>query len=280
MGQVFPFSDIVAGQIPSLESFGKVVGKIRQDIALLPEVTGGVLCGTMLIGGHTNRSDIDFFVLYQETQAVVECFHEIRIFAEDLHIPLDYIPLDSDLAEIPDDHTIGPTLVDHLRIAIRNGGAIKADPTPFIKFQHLTATGDTRAFICNKLRRLRKAWLDLPVLSEELEYTFYKKLLEAPVHIARKVIYCHKIIFPRDDDSKEEVIKLYPRIDHQETNQLLTQLVALDRRYSEVLFEQLKNPNEEEYSGVIREIKQAIPMVLRFARLNLLLVRQLDPSLR
>lgn len=269
MGKVFSWNEIEERKIPQPQDFETVVSKIRQELGVADGVIGGILCGSILWNSCNQRSDIDCVVVYDHTKRreVVEVLRGINQVAADLHVPTELIPLDLHIARTPLHH-IGLSFAVHLRYATENGGLIKTNPLPLFAFDDAGVVDDVRGYLRNKLRRLEKGLSALPAMESAELHRFLQKVLEAPVHVARKILWWQKVETP--DDAKRTVIRYYPDIASAQERELFAKITAADSQYTTELLAQLQNPDKSRYSEAIEEVKDLAWNTLEFVRLNAL----------
>lgn len=270
MGRVFTFEEIKQGWIPATMDFKEMRTILEAGLAANAAIIGAVICGSCVRGDYNTRSDLDCVVLYrqEDRNKAVNLFQGLEMEAAGRYVPLELIPLDDKLAGTPDHH-LSPIFLEHLRLSARLGGVIKENPLELISPNPLSFREDTRLYLVNKVRKLEKGSANLPVLSTEKQCLFLQKALELPVYVARKIVQCkgHDLT---GGDSKGEVLKAYVKTRFTPAIELLEELVSLDRRYSEALDQQIMEaPDQASYGKILREIEEAVPKVLQFARLNL-----------
>lgn len=269
MGKVFSWNEIESGEIPQYSDFSTVISKIRQDLETTDGVVGGILCGSVLWNSCNQRSDIDCVVVYDpaKRREVVEVLRGINRTAADLHVPAELIPLDLHIARTPLHH-IGLSFAVHLRYATENGGLIKTNPLPLFTFDNASIVEDVRGYLRNKLRRLEKGVIALPTMEVAELHRFLQKVLEAPVHVARKILWWQKVETP--DDAKRTVMRYYPNIASVQERKLFAKITAADNQYTTELLVQLQNPDKNRYSQTIEGVKDLALDTLEFVRLNAL----------
>ncbi|MCX5706049.1 MAG: hypothetical protein NTZ92_08355 [Candidatus Omnitrophica bacterium] len=155
-----------------------------------------------------------------------------------------------------------------MRNAAEKGGIIKENPLPFFVFDAASAVEDIRGYLRNKLRRLENGVIALPTMEAADLHRFLQKVLEAPVHVARKILYWQKVEMP--NDLKQTVLRCYPDIAREQERELFTKITEADSQYSEELLAQLRHPEEDQYSRTIGELKGLALDTLEFVRLNAL----------
>lgn len=269
MGKVFSWNEIEERKIPQPSDFTTIVSKIRQDLGATDGVVGGILCGSILWNSCNQRSDIDCVVVYDpaKRREVVGVLRGINQAAADHHVPAEMIPLDLHIARTPLHH-IGLSFAVHLRYATENGGLIKENPLPLFVFDDASVVEDVRGYLRNKLRRLEKGVSALPTMEVAELHRFLQKVLEAPVHVARKILWWQKV--ETADDSKRTVMHHYPDIASAQERDLFAKITTTDSEYTTELLTQLQCPDKVRYSQAIEGVKDLAWDTLEFVRLNAL----------
>ncbi len=268
MGKVFTWSEVAAKQVPTLESFTVVLESVKEEISANPAFPASLVCGSVIRGDHNIRSDIDCLVFYdanQQAQAF-EAMQNLTALAHTHYVPLTFIPADTVVAKT-DMHHCGPAFVRHLEVSARQGGRIKHDPLSMIA-DSTSFEEENKWYLRLKMYNLQESLAEYPTFSEERKASCLKKMLEAPVHVARRVLQNKKQLM---GDSKHEVIDQYARHMPEHLGELLHILVAVDRDYTQELEEQLRSPHKKGYQRFIRDLERhTIYEVLNFVRGNLL----------
>lgn len=267
MGRIFTPLEIEQGKVPKLESFPKLLRKIRERLTATKGIEGAVMCGSVLYGSHSCRSDLDCVVVYdhQNLRAIMKVFGDIVATAAQLYIPLELISTDIYIARRTT-HSIGGSFKQHLEFAVVNGGMIKADPLKFFSFGRADMAEDFRGYLSHKRQKLEKGLIKMGVMEDGELCQFLQKVLEVPMHVARKMLYWKGAQLA--DDSKKAVTKHYLKTVRGQEKKIFESIIALDERYSAELDRQLKYENKNQYLQAIEEIKSAAPAVLEFLRLN------------
>lgn len=267
MGRIFSWNEIEEKKIPQLQNFTNLVNQIRKELEILDGIIGGILFGSMLWNNHNQRSDIDCLLVYNPIaqKKVFKVLNYINKIASDFYIPLEIIPLDLRIIKTSLHH-IGLSFADHLNYAVKNGGIIKTNPLPFFIFNNKNKDDDIREYLKNKLRKLEKGLSAIHIMKDADLYRFLQKILEAPVHVARKILWWQNIKMP--NDSKQTVSFHYLNIANQKEKELFIKINAIDSQYTTELLKQLKNPNKIEYNKIINEIKKIAWDTLKFVKLN------------
>ena len=99
-------------------------------------------------------------------------------------------------------------------------------------------------------------------------HRFLQKVLEAPINIARKILWLHGVEMP--NDSKLEVSRHYPNVATPRAVELFEGIIGVDHRYTKELLSQLQNSEEPNYSEMIEAIKEIAFDTLEFVGLNAL----------
>ncbi len=268
MGSVYTWESIREGRIPSPKSFKVAAEFIRSAIKQEPTIMVAVMCGSVLRGDHNRRSDIDCAVLYEtrNERAAISAMQTIGQLVHDTHhIPLNWIPIDSDLAR-SDMHQMGSSFVHHIKLAAGHGGTIKGHLSQAL-WPTQSVADEVRSYVRAKLYNLVEGAADLMQFSEERQMSYLKKVLESPMHIARKMLHVSGVM---RGDSKEDVCTLYSAATTEECRNIFEKLLKVDASYTSAVEHQVRNPSLDEYTRVIGSVIQAIPLAIEFARFNAL----------
>lgn len=266
LGKVFSWDEIKDNKVPQLESFSTVTKCVKNKLETTDGIIGSILCGSILFNKYTVRSDIDCVVIYDPSQRrnVVKTLRNIHQAAKALYVPVELIPLDIHTISTPLHH-IEPSFAAHLQCAVENGGIIKRNPLPLFSFENINPDENVLGYFRNKLRKLEKGISEIPTMESEL-YRFLQKVLEAPGHVARKILWWNKVQIP--NDSKQEVIRHYPQIASTQELELFIKLIEADDKYTKELLRQLQQLNENRYQQTIKDVKNIVWDTLEFVRLN------------
>lgn len=270
MGQVFTWDSIQAGRIPKLESFHRVAADLRETLSSEPAVVSALLFGSVVRGDFNIRSDIDCLVLYETIgqNSAMGAMHHVDRMAHSLHVPINYTPCDTMLARTRL-HALGVAFVRHLQAAIDAGGLIKGNLVDLLA-PTVSAKQEIESYISRKMYSLQESFAEMTSFSEERFVAFLKKALEAPVHVARKMLIYEGVL---KGDSKREVQARYREMMPPHLGEQFDYLLSVDSWYSLELEFQLKKPDQEQYSDALASLQQELPKVLEFLRSN---IRRLD----
>ncbi len=271
MGKVFTWDEIAEGVVPTLASFGAVVDQTRKILSREPSVLAAVLCGSVLWGKHTRRSDIDCVFIFESSKRrqTEEAIRELLAFAQKHAVPLELSPLDDVIAGTPVQH-IGISFARHLRRAVDCGGCIKGDLFHHISFDGIRPLEDIRSYLRFKLRSLEVGAFDLPFRDVRERVRHLERVLDTPAHVARKMLEWKGVGLK--DDSKSAVYARYQRTFSGAAAELLSAAVAADRQYEAELARQFVSPNPERYEQALTAIEKATQPVREFVRLNALML--------
>lgn len=272
MGKVFSWKEIANGQIPRLDDFSIVQSLIVSELEKRNEIIGGVICGSVIRGDHNVRSDVDCLVVHsgQNILKIIGLLQELNRFANQLYVPVEFIPVDIRVAHTP---TVEMSFGMHLDWSVRNGGCIKTNPIPMLSFE-LDMGQELQNYVRLKLNKLTKRWIKYPEASFEQRFHFLQKILEAPIYIARKIIRW-KGVDISFDDSKRRIVELYSEhFNDSQSSEFFREAVATDAGYTAKLLQQLKCSDEGAYLKVLEEIELIVPDVLEFIRLVTILANE------
>ena len=179
-------------------------------------------------------------------------------------VPLSFIPCDSLLANTRMHH-VGDSFLLHLERSVSAGGLIKGNPLQMLA-QSNSMEEELESYLRTKMYNLQEAWAQSGTFSDERMASFLKKLLEAPMHVARKTLARH---IPLGADSKAYVQTTYAENMPLSMVIQLQRLVSLDQEYTELLQKQSMFRNETEYRAFLQKILAHTEDVLAFIRSNL-----------
>ncbi len=267
MGQVFTWEAVKENRIPDPHSFHKVAEELQYSAAKEGSILGLILCGSAVYGEHTVRSDLDCFALY-DVDREADAFRymkELTSWSAQLHVPLAFIPCDSQLAAAGMHH-VGESFRQHIEKTSRAGGILKGNPLPLV-VGGTSSQEEIESYLRVKMYNLQEAWSQSSAFSEERMASFLKKLLEAPVHVARKVLAYGEVL---ESDSKSYILQRYGERLPVRLSEHLNLLAELDKRYTRWLAEKPAEPNKAEYGEVLNSVAISSEKVLAFIRENLL----------
>jgi len=265
MGQVFTWKEIVRKRVPRLEDFTIAIEEARELFEKKDVIVGAVVCGSVTRGDHNVRSDVDCFVLYDHSREH-EAFAVIQTATSSAarrRVPLVCIPCDTLLSETHMHH-IGGSFFWHLQKAVETGGLLKGDPLRLVTGLR-SRQEEAESYLRVKMYNLQESWGMVQTFSEERMASYLKKLLEAPVHIARKTLEHQGLL---SGDSKQQIRIRYGEHMDAVLSLQLEKLVELDARYSEELRMQLECPDEKRYRQMLDSILMRSEDVLSFVRAN------------
>ena len=265
MGKVFTWKEVVRKRVPQLEDFVLTIDLLRKAFAPEGSIVGAVAFGSAVRGDYDLRSDIDCFVLYDRAQEyeAFEVMQSVTMMANLRRVPLTCVPCDT-LVSATRMHHIGSSLRKHLEVSSRIGGLLKGDPLRHIANVR-SREEEVEEYLRFKLYGIQEASGAARTFSEERFVSYLKKLLEAPMHVARKVLVHRKLL---EGDSKREVFASYVKYMGRELSDHLERLISLDALYTEELREQLRCPHEKGYRMMLQKISSGSEDVISFVRAN------------
>lgn len=266
MGQVLSWESVSCGHVPKLEDFPWVIKEVREVIARDISIIGALVCGSVTRGDHNLRSDIDLFVLYDHTRQH-EAFRIMQassFLAASRCVPLTCIPCDDLIAQTRMHH-VGGSFLRHLERSIEAGGLLKGDPLGSLA-RSVSEKDELESYLRMKMYNLQEAWGLMQTFSEERLISYLKKLLEAPIHVARKVLAHQGLL---SGDSKSYIRAQYREVMDWILIEQLEELIKMDARYTEELVAQLDIPDEERYRQMLDSILMRSEKFLSFIRANL-----------
>jgi predicted nucleotidyltransferase len=267
MGRVFTWDEIHKKEVPQRENFVTVERELRDAFKGEPSVKTASFFGSYVRDDFNVRSDVDCLVVYdpgEESVNAIELLQRLSAVGKSLLVPINFTPCDVALARTRM-HNFGPSFLKHLETSAGAGGRIKGSleglfvPTISIK-------DEIGSYLRAKLYNLAEAEAQMGTFSEERLAAFLKKVLEAPLHVARKMLVYEKKM--TKGDSKREVRNLYDAMMPKYMARMLEELLELDTRYSGIVDLQLKRPDQVAYEQAIDMLKRDVRSVINFVRYN------------
>jgi hypothetical protein len=265
MGNVFTVAQVRAGRIPDPAAFRIAERRLKQGILQEPAIIAAVVCGSVLRGDHNRRSDIDCAVLYDTThaeQAIRFMQEEVRAGASTC-TPINFIPVDTTLAQTRLHH-FGRSFAHHVKISALNGGTVKGDLTSALALT-MSLEDEIFSYLSAKIYKLETGWTELRTYPEERTAAYLKKVLEAPMHVARKALRLREYT---DMDSKRDVEAAYLRFAPPKLAGAFSELLTIDRWYTEVIDVQARAVDAVKYAQELASLEEAIPLSIEFAKMN------------
>ncbi len=266
MGKVFSWKEVKNGQVPKITSYDLVVSRVRRDLENSSAIVGAILCGSVAQNSFNERSDVDCLVVYNhpKREELTKVLHGIYIFAKKLYVPVELIPVDSEIVSTHMHH-IGLPMLTHIGYAVENGGLIKRNPLPLFFHRDKKEADDVANYVRNKLRRIEKGITSMKTMDTNDYHRFLQKALEAPMQIARQLLWWYQVDMV--DDKKNTVVKKYSEIASGKELELFIKVLNSDREYFEALKMQVKKPSKDEYKLAIERVEKIIPYTLEYIRL-------------
>lgn len=267
MGQVFTWDAIQAGRIPEKESFNFVAAALRETLAMESSVVSALLFGSVVRGDFNIRSDIDCVVIYEteEQEWAMGAMHEVSRLALGLHVPINFTPCDTVLAQTRLHH-LGSSFVRHLQSSIDAGGLIKGNLVDLLA-PTVPVAEEIESYIKHKMYSLQAAIAQIAFFSEAEVARLLRKALEAPMHVARKMLIYEGAL---GGDSKGEVRERYRETMPRSLSDPFDLLLRADFFYNIDLACHLEEPDQDKYAVVLGQLQQQLPRVLGFLRANIL----------
>lgn len=266
MGQVFTWDTVRHGRVPLLVSFTEVVAALRQEIIEVPSILSALVCGSVIRGDHTVRSDIDCLVVYdhgREDEAF-RYMQKATSYAAAKHVPLGFIPCDLLLAGTRMHH-VGTSFRQHLEKSVEVGGLLKGDPLAHFA-NSSPVQEELESYMRVKMYSLQEAWSQVDTFSDERAAAYLRKLLEAPLHIARKTLAYREQLAA---DSKVYILQRYAETMPPEMANQLELLTTIDKWYTQELLAAVNAPEEGSYRTILQFLRAMSGEVLKFIRSNL-----------
>src|SRR3990167_3817535 len=276
MGRVFSWGEIVRKEVPKIEDFSRVCEEIRHELLRTGGVLGAVLFGSAVGARFMERSEVDCLLVYDgmHRAALTEALHRLQASARKRNIPIGFVPVDDVSARVGL-HTIGPSFAYHLELAAKALGVIKASPLTFIRLpdsanSQSARVEDVLGYLRRKILRFDQGIVELPVMAENEYFHFLRKILESPIHVARKVLW---LSVPNlSSDSKAHVIRCCPDIVPSPLREIFQTFLSMDSDYSGEVLAELGEPHEGRYIVALETIAKRAFWAFEFARANAIFV--------
>ena len=148
------------------------------------------------------------------------------------------------------------------------GGLIKGNFVDLLA-PTIPVVQEVESYIKMKMYGLQTALTQMAFFSEAELVRFFRKALEAPTHVARKMLIYKDAL---GGDSKREVQERYRETMPAVLSKRFDYLLSLDRSYSMDLEIQMEEPNQEKYRKTLDQLQKQLPKVLAFLRANILVI--------
>ena len=274
MGKIFTWEEIVNRRIPKIESFKITERSLETELTNCQGVIGAIKVGSIVWDLHTVLSDIDCVIVYEKSKrsAVMKVLNSCKYKANQLFVPLELIPVDHISAKKGNHHLIN-TFLDGLSLFAKNGAIIKRNPLDLITVNQLTRVQETWVYITNKTRKIEKGMSAIESIGEAELTDFCTRVLNPPLHTARKVLRCLGVSF-ENGDTKKHVVEEYKKIAPKKLVEILVEIIALNDRYFDQLNIQLTNPDKKKYTDLLLSITRKSWKVKYFLEGNLELMKE------
>jgi predicted nucleotidyltransferase len=280
MGRVFSLEEIKEKKVPEIESFEIVIEKAREKLSNDRNVIGAVHCGSTLPqrNDFSVRSDIDLFVLYND-ERIFSTIQEIILFAKNLFVPVDFMPLDIKMAKMNIHPFNDDYFSSHVKWAAKHGGAIKRNPFEVLEIKETNPEIVLKAFFTVITKNLERSICELLRFDGEKKYILLGKILEAPIKMVGYILYSEgKSAFSWQ---KQEIIKDYlANVGNSHLIEILQELIKVDRDYTEILNKISQSPHidsrdQKTYKEMLYWIERnATPKVMEFIKDNAVLAEK------
>lgn len=268
MGKVFTWGEVERNEVPKPADFDVVVNTIRRTLAYEPSVIMATLFGSVVSGTANIRSDIDCFVFFapESTPDLISTLHNLHKDAKRQFVSINFVPCDSIIASTHM-HLFGPLFREHLIRSAVAGGYIKADVV--LTFApSITPQQETEEYLRAKMYRLQEAYTEIAYINDEQRAKILKKSLEAPMHIARKML---GVLGFSLDGTKQEILHKYELHAPWCLVRHLRSLTEVDAMYTRELEHQLHHADERAYRDMLQQLAMChLPETIAFVRGNIL----------
>ncbi len=276
MCKYFTERELRRGWIPNTQDFQEVVSALRAKSVSTPEVIAATIIGSTVEGmadgtlGGNARSDIDVVLVFDKTshRAVVDVLSGVKRSAHMKNVPLKIHPYP--LAEaLRATHDCGPGFADHVRESARKGGKLKGNFEDLFWKSDADHFEEAHSYATRKIARLRRLAHEYIVLTPQEKALYFTKLIEAPIHVVRKLLVAASQVTPGQDD-KHTVRRAY--WEYLRDKALFTELeryVSIDSEYTAFIERSREGFDEDGFQHFERGFEQLIYNVPGFLVANL-----------
>ncbi|OGF76371.1 hypothetical protein A3H65_01155 [Candidatus Giovannonibacteria bacterium RIFCSPLOWO2_02_FULL_45_14] len=267
MGRIFTWDEISNLRVPRTLDFQKVAGLLKEEISREPSIVSAVIFGSVLRGDFNCRSDIDCLVIYDSVREIQAAtfLQQLDEKARALNVPINFTPCDHTIATTRF-HQLGPLFLKHIYRAVETGGLIKGDFRGRLAASVMPRE-EIESYVRSKMYTIQEGYAEMRTFGDERLAVFLKKVLEAPMHVALKMLL---FIGEVEDDSKKAVAAKYAMIFPEELWDRLFRIIDIDKWYTGEVNRQLDKKDRHTYNLCMREIRLEIPQTLKFLRSNIL----------
>jgi predicted nucleotidyltransferase len=274
LGRIFSWEEIIKEKVPSLKDFHTVLEFLVGELINNEKVVGALLLGSIIRGDFTTTSDIDVLVLFRGQ--IFPDLKRLVCIAKRRNVPLQIIPIELETVRLGIHNLAEGDFWAHLEWAAKNGGMVKENPLSYIKTKRIEprlVLEKTYKVILNNVSR---SICELSLYEGEKKRIILSKLLEAPMHIIRAVIWYRYGGRENPAEIEEKAIDLYWQIvQDDKLGQLLTEILGVKNDYSDLLKKILKlkdkKPWKREYEDMLQKVEAIAPKIFEFVRSNIVL---------
>lgn len=273
LGLIYPYGRVSKGWVPILNNFPIVLEYSRGICGGCDEIVGALFYGSVQNGTFTQRSDLDLIAMYQKKDRAIAlaALGQISEFGMNHSVIVEPEPICIEAA-LASKHSIGITFREHLRKAALNNGVVKENPLDFLMYEGIRAEDELRSYFCHKMRQLDRAEI-APDPTDPKFLEAVRKMIEAPVHSARKTL--HWLGAVPENDCKREVVSCYNKLIGGLNSELLIQLVEADQKYTDVLWQQtMVKKDKPSYLAAIDDLWKVRSLSAEFVFRNAMLISE------
>ena len=246
MAVVFRWEEIRDGKMPMPEAFAEIRDRLANDLPKVRGFAGAVLCGSAANGKGTIRSDFDGIVAFEDAHwlSMQGYMRKLHLRAKRISVPLDVRCIGMDFVR-NGRHGVSMSFADHLTLNVTSGNEIGEFPVHEFAFMRSDRKAEVAEYIARKIANFRFLSMQLPALEGQILHRFLRKLLEAPLHAARKILWLKGLL--HGDDSRQAVISAWdgPSFDN---------LTATDDAYTAEVMRQAESADRERYMEALLDI--------------------------
>ncbi len=275
MGRVFTGEKIHLKHVPETQRVTHFIAQFRKAAERMDGFRGGILCGSYASGTATARSDIDGILVFDDAsfRDADRFMIAMRAEAAEIFAPIDMRAIPTSLAR-NGGHGISLSFGEHLHdAALYRNGEIGNNPMPLFAYRTRDRAHEAFEYVARKIGQFRHEMYGFQDLSLEDQAKFLQKMIEAPIHVARKIL---KLEGALPDDSRAMVVRTYRERADERALAPFNSLVSADEAYTEHLPAHLTRYDAVDYQAELGTLEIEIPNCI--ALLTFILDRLAQPK--
>jgi predicted nucleotidyltransferase len=261
-------------QWPNGVEFTRIIVTTAKALQDAKSIAAQMIFGDFCFAADNLRSDIDWLVIYHDNRVseARQLLAKLSQSAREVYVPLDLLVMSVSQAK-RGAHSIGPLFLMHLA-QVADSKCHTGKPLELIKpigLTGITVYEESLLYIGDQIANLEKGLAMLDLADERSLATLLQRALEAPIHVARKVLLT---LIGGEVRGKSGVLSDYSHHWGDQTHQALRQLVNCDRYYSNRLDKDFRRDyDDEKYRALLVDLLGEVPRVIDFLQLNAKLLK-------